>query len=406
VRRPGTRRGALVAAILAALAAGRAGAAPSVAIAAPAAGALLAGIVDVSASVSPPAEIAGVQFLLDGADLGARLNAPPFVYAWNTAPAPGGAHVLGAVAWDLSGSSAASAAVSVVVDNTPPSVVVMNPAAGVYVSSGVTVSVNASDNVGVASVQFMLDGAEIGPPETAPPYSVAWNTTLVNDGAHTVGAVARDGAGNGATAVVSVIVSNTPPVIGVPAIGSATPNRVDILWSTDQRADSAVDYGPTPAYGNSTPVIAAQSTGHGVSVTGLAAGTAYHYRVRSRNAAGLASASPDYTFSTPGVAAAAPGAAAPAAADESSAAAPQKFLTPATPDGINDKAVFGPAALEVWIYDLRGRQVFHASASGPSFPVVWDCKDPSGRVVASGVYVAKIRTSDSRLVYQSFAVAK
>ena len=378
---------------------------PTVSITAPAAGALLTSTVTLSAQADSPAGIAGVQFRLDGADLGGRVNAAPYALSWNTAQFLGNAHLLTAVAWDASGSSATSAAVPVTVDNTPPAVVIMNPAAGASVSSTVMVSANATDNVGVAAVQFMLDGSELAPPVTAAPFLLPWNTALVADGPHTLGAIARDAAGNAATAVVSVTVSNMPPVIGSPSVGAATPNRADILWTTDQRSDSAAEYGPTPAYGNSTAVTAAQSTGHGVSLTGLAPGMLYHYRVKSRNAAGVLSVSGDFTFSTPGTPA--DGAAAgPATTDDSSTKAPQKFLSPATADGINDKAVFGPLAREVSIFDLRGKLVFHGTSTGPGSPVVWSCRDGAGRVVPSGVYLAKILTRDSRQIYQSFAVAK
>lgn len=97
-------------------------------------------------------------------------------------------------------------------------------------------------------------------------------------------------------------------------------------------------------------------------------------------------------------------AAARAASDDSNIKAPQKFLTPATQDGINDKAVFGPDAQEVTIVDLRGRQVFRASKTGAN--IAWDCRDGAGRTLSSGVYVARIKASDSHFVYQSFAIAK
>jgi hypothetical protein len=85
--------------------------------------------------------------------------------------------------------------------------------------------------------------------------------------------------------------------------------------------------------------------------------------------------------------------------------APQKFLSPARADGINDAAVFGTNAEEVRIYDVRGRSVFHKSRNGGS-PIVWDCKDGSGRVLESGVYIAKIKDSVEGDVYQSFAIVK
>ena len=35
----------------------------------------------------------------------------------------------------------------------------------------------ASDDVGVAGVQFRLDGADLGAEDTSAPYSVNWDTT-------------------------------------------------------------------------------------------------------------------------------------------------------------------------------------------------------------------------------------
>ena len=87
------------------------------------------------------------------------------------------------------------------------------------------------------------------------------------------------------------------------------------------------------------------------------------------------------------------------------ARAPQRVLSPALVDGINDFAVFGPGAAEVSIYDRRGRRVFHASRSGGA-SIVWDCKDPSGRVREAGVYVARIRKTDAGVIYQSFVLVK
>ncbi|HET6935726.1 MAG TPA: hypothetical protein VFI72_12865, partial [Candidatus Angelobacter sp.] len=49
--------------------------------------------------------------------------------------------------------------------------------------------------------------------DTAAPYSTTWDTTKAANGAHTLGAIARDAAGNKTTATVSITVSNsvTPP---------------------------------------------------------------------------------------------------------------------------------------------------------------------------------------------------
>jgi hypothetical protein len=80
------------------------------------------------------------------------------------------------------------------------------------VSGDVTLTANANDDVGVAGVQFRVDGADVASEDTAAPYSVTWSTAGVPNGTHTVTAVARDGAGNRTTsATVSVTLNNAPP---------------------------------------------------------------------------------------------------------------------------------------------------------------------------------------------------
>ncbi|HXS99725.1 MAG TPA: hypothetical protein VN915_03560 [Elusimicrobiota bacterium] len=94
-----------------------------------------------------------------------------------------------------------------------------------------------------------------------------------------------------------------------------------------------------------------------------------------------------------------------AAVPDDQARAPQRVLSPARADGINDFAVFGPGAAEVSVYDRRGRRVFHAVRQGGA-AIVWDCKDPSGRVRGAGVYVARIRKTDAGVIYQSFVLVR
>ncbi len=76
-------------------------------------------------------------------------------------------------------------------------------------SSGtITFSATASDNVGVAKVEFYVDGTLQGS-AAASPFSVAFNSTTLSDGAHSLVAKAYDAAGNvGSSAAVSFTVSN------------------------------------------------------------------------------------------------------------------------------------------------------------------------------------------------------
>ena len=70
------------------------------------------------------------------------------------------------------------------------------PATGAQVSDIVTVTADADDNVGVAGVQFFVDGVATGVEDTTRPYALAWDTRTVTNGAHTLTARARDAAGN------------------------------------------------------------------------------------------------------------------------------------------------------------------------------------------------------------------
>jgi hypothetical protein len=60
--------------------------------------------------------------------------------------------------------------------------------------------------------------------------------------------------------------------------------------------DSQVEYGPTGAYGSSTILNASLVVSHAQALSGLTQGTLYHYRVKSRNAAGTLTVSDDFTF--------------------------------------------------------------------------------------------------------------
>jgi hypothetical protein len=102
-------------------------------------------------------------------------------------------------------------------DTTPPTVSITAPAANAALTGLATLSATASDNVGVAGVQFKLDGANLGAEVTASPYTLSWGTATAANGAHTLTAVARDAAANVATSAgVTVTVSNltSPPPAG------------------------------------------------------------------------------------------------------------------------------------------------------------------------------------------------
>ena len=91
-------------------------------------------------------------------------------------------------------------------DKTPPSVTLQ--ALPATLSRAVALGADASDNVAVISVEFKVDGASVGFDTTAP-YSIAWNSGSVTDGAHTITAIGRDALNNeGSATAVTVTVRN------------------------------------------------------------------------------------------------------------------------------------------------------------------------------------------------------
>lgn len=112
-------------------------------------------------------------------------------------------------------------------DQTAPSVNVTSPTSGQTVSGTRTVTASASDNVGVSSVSFFLDGSTTPiATDTTSPYSFSWNTTTVTNGAHTLKAQAWDSAGNTkVSTTVSFTVSNATADTTAPTTSITSPSN-------------------------------------------------------------------------------------------------------------------------------------------------------------------------------------
>ncbi|MDP9051001.1 MAG: fibronectin type III domain-containing protein, partial [Acidobacteriota bacterium] len=94
--------------------------------------------------------------------------------------------------------------------------------------------------------------------------------------------------------------SNTapPPVISYLAFWGVTSSGVTISWSTNEPANTAVTYGTTNALGQLSPVQTALTTSHGVTLTGLAAGTTYYFEAQPADGSGNTGHSTMYSFTT------------------------------------------------------------------------------------------------------------
>jgi len=113
-------------------------------------------------------------------------------------------------------------------DVTDPLVSIASPEEGSTVSSSMTVSVSATDNVGVERVELYIDGTLFGT-STTEPHNFYWNTNDLPDGYYELSAIAYDTSGNiGHSNSVTVYVHNqqeqdiTSPEVAItsPAGGS------------------------------------------------------------------------------------------------------------------------------------------------------------------------------------------
>ena len=100
-------------------------------------------------------------------------------------------------------------------DTIPPSATISAPANFTSGIAGTLVfNANATDNVGVTSVEFQVDGIPFGAAQTTAPYSVNVDTNAYASGQHVLRARARDAADNQsawATATVSFGGNRTQP---------------------------------------------------------------------------------------------------------------------------------------------------------------------------------------------------
>ena len=82
------------------------------------------------------------------------------------------------------------------IETTPPTGTITAPTDGATVSGTSTISANVSDNVMVASVQYLLNGSPLGSLIVAAPFSLSWDTRKFANGSYTLAAIATDMAGN------------------------------------------------------------------------------------------------------------------------------------------------------------------------------------------------------------------
>jgi hypothetical protein len=94
---------------------------PTVALTAPGNGATVSGTITVSATATDNVGVVGVQFRLNGNNLGTEDTTDPFSLSWDTTTVPNDSHTLTAIARDAAGNTTTSSPITVTASNTSTS---------------------------------------------------------------------------------------------------------------------------------------------------------------------------------------------------------------------------------------------------------------------------------------------
>ena len=192
---------------------------PSLDITRPASGAALSGrfLVVVAADDAPSfGGIADVVLSIDGVPFATDVRAP-YRFVIDTSAFAATEHELQAVATDLSGNASSVAAISVTffISSTTGStdslttIAFTSPAAGASVSGTITIRATVSDEDGLATVEWLIDGAPVFATAVSGEQSgvsFSWRTAGYESGSHVVTIIATDAGGNQTRSDLSLMV--------------------------------------------------------------------------------------------------------------------------------------------------------------------------------------------------------
>jgi hypothetical protein len=102
----------------------------------------------------------------------------------------------------------------------------------------------------------------------------------------------------GGSAVQGHSPQNSAGAISNVVAGNLSTSSGTISWATNVLASSQVEYGTTTQYGSMTSLDSNMVTSHSVTISGLSAGTSYHFRVHSTAAGNQQVVSSDFVFTT------------------------------------------------------------------------------------------------------------
>ncbi len=172
------------------------------------------GNITLSATASDDKGVTLVEFYVDG-NLISGTDVTPYSATLDSTKLSNGSHTLVAWAYDASNNIGKSAPVSFTTSNTIIDTTAPTVSASVTGSAGrITLNATATDNVGVTKVEFYVDNNLLGSSTTSP-YTLAYDSTLLTKGSHSLVTKAYDAANNvGSSSAVAFTIDNTA---GTPA---------------------------------------------------------------------------------------------------------------------------------------------------------------------------------------------
>ena len=202
-------------------------AAPSVSFKTPADGQTVSGDLKRERCEVIGTNIRRVIFFVDSARLNLDENAP-WQCNLDTTKFSNGVHTLRAVAYDFAGASA-SAQITLNIQNgtvnSAPTVSFTTPSNGQTVSGSLSCEAAATDDKGVAQVQFFL-GATALNTDFAAPWQCSVDTRSFANGTHVLNAIATDAEGAIGTAQISVNIQNAAKAAAI-----ATFESLGLYWA-------------------------------------------------------------------------------------------------------------------------------------------------------------------------------
>lgn len=193
-------------------------------------------IVSLAATADDPhSGIQSVVFQVDGSTV-ATVNTPPFTASYDSLNAglSDGTHLFEAIATNGAGLQTASGPVSIILDNSPPTVSQTAPTTGPLTGS-IFLSADASDAQSpIATVAFLVDGTVVGT-DSAAPYTIVFDTSTLTDGLHFFQVTATNAGGQSASSSsLSALVDNSLPTVSLTSpTGGVVRNTVTLTATAD-----------------------------------------------------------------------------------------------------------------------------------------------------------------------------